>query len=384
MMTPRRRPDSAMATRVSAARGRARAALPCLALRALLVTLVAMPFAVHIPGLEAAEPRAASAREWSLAVPGIRSRMEEVMGPFPGATLPRERGVPEVEWGVEERLDGYVRRKLRYLIPGDDGRGGDDAVPAWLLLPPAAAGRSLPAMLCLHQTNAIGKDEPAGLGGLPDLHYADELARRGYACLVPDYPRFGEYRWADALDGSAYVSGSMKAVWNNVRGVDLLASLPEVDPDRIGVIGHSLGGHNAIFTAAFDPRLRAVVSSCGFTPFPDYYGGDLTGWTSRTYMPRIRDLYGGDPARVPFDFPEVIAALAPRGFFASAPVGDDNFAVAGVRRAFAEAGPIYALFNAEDRLVLVTPEAAHTFPRPQREEAYTWLDRVLAADVEHE
>jgi dienelactone hydrolase len=174
----------------------------------------------------------------------------------------------------------------------------------------------------------------------------------------------------------------MRAVWNNLRGVDLLVGLPEVDAGRIGVIGHSLGGHNAIFTAAFDERLRAVVSSCGFTPFPDYYGGDLAGWTSVTYMPRIRTAYGADPARVPFDFPEVIASLAPRGFFASAPERDDNFAVAGVRRAFAEARPIYALFDAADRLVLATPDAGHTFPPAQRQEAYDWLERVLGGPPE--
>ena len=46
---------------------------------------------------------------------------------------------------------------------------------------------------------------------------------------------------------------------------------------RIGVIGHSLGGHNSLFVAAFDPRLRAVVSSCGFNAFPKYKNGDLTG-----------------------------------------------------------------------------------------------------------
>ena len=331
--------------------------------------------------LEAAEPRASSVQEWLQAVPGIRGRMEEVMGPFPGPIDPGERGAPEVEWGEEETLPGYVRRKIRYR--SGDG-GGGDFVPAWLLIPPVAAGGRLPAMLCLHQTNAVGKDEPAGLGGLPDLHYAHELAARGYACLVPDYPWFGEYRWVDSLEGSGYASGSMKAVWNNVRGVDLLESLAEVDPTRMGVIGHSLGGHNAIFTAAFDSRLRAVVSSCGFTPFPDYYGGDLAGWTSRTYMPRIRAVYGGDPARVPFDFPEVIASLAPRGLFANAPVADDNFAVGGVRRAVAEATPIYALFGAGERLVLVTPEAGHTFPPAQREEAYAWLDRTLEPELTDE
>src|SRR5207249_1652669 len=114
---------------------------------------------------------------------------------------------------------------------------------------------------------------------------------------------------------SPYVSGSLKAIWNNMRAVDLLQALPEVDPERIGCIGHSLGGHNTMFTAAFDTRIKALVSNCGFTSFPKYYGGHLKGWTSIRYMPRIRDVYGMNPERVPFDFTEVVAARAPRAFF---------------------------------------------------------------------
>jgi hypothetical protein len=241
-------------------------------------------------------------------------------------------------------------------------------------------------MLCLHQTNDVGKDEPAGLGGLPNLHYAHELAERGFVCLVPDYPSFGEYRYDFQSPDRGYASGSMKAVWNNLRGVDLLESLREVDAARIGVIGHSLGGHNAIFTAAFDDRLVAVVSSCGFTPFPEYYGGDVKGWTSDRYMPRIRDTYDLAADRIPFDFPEVIAGFAPRGFFSNSPIGDDNFAVAGVRRAFAEARPVHRLFDgdkrvddAAERLVLVTPDCGHDFPPAIRTQAYEWLERRLSA-----
>ena len=51
-------------------------------------------------------------------------------------------------------------------------------------------------------------------------------------------------------------SATMKGIVNHRRAVDLLASLPEVDPRRIGVIGHSLGGHNSLFVAAFDPRIK--------------------------------------------------------------------------------------------------------------------------------
>ena len=51
-----------------------------------------------------------------------------------------------------------------------------------------------PAILCLHQTTPNGKDSPVGLADRPTLHYALELAKRGYVTLSPDYPSFGEYQ----------------------------------------------------------------------------------------------------------------------------------------------------------------------------------------------
>ena len=170
----------------------------------------------------------------------------------------------------------------------------------------------------------------------------------------------------------------MKAVWNNVRAIDLLESLPEVDPDRIGCIGHSLGGHNGLFTAAFDLRLRAVVTSCGFTAFADYYQGNLAGWTSDRYMPRIRTEFALDPARMPFDFHEVLAAIAPRPIFVSAPVGDANFEVAGVRRVVDRVKPVFELFDADEQLSVHYPEAEHDFPDGARRAAYEWLKINLA------
>ncbi len=321
-----------------------------------------------------AERSIATLGEWAQRAAHIRANMQLVMGPLPGES----RRVPlDVEVVAEERTAAYIRRKIRFTPePGD-------RVPAWVLIPYArgADGRA-PGMLCLHQTTAIGKDEPAGLGGLESLHYAHELAGRGYVCIVPDYPSFGEYEFDFATDGAEYASGSMKAVWNNLRAIDVIESLPEVDAARIGAIGHSLGGHNALFTAAFDTRIKAVVSSCGFTAFHHYYGGDLTGWTSDRYMPRIRDVYGSNPDRIPFDFYEVVALLAPRGFYSNSPVHDSNFDVAGVRKVFEKVREVYALFGTEaetsGRLVLATPDAPHEFPEAERLAAYAWLDGQFA------
>lgn len=303
---------------------------------------------------------------------GLRRRhilagMQEAMGEFPDT---RRRVPLDVEVTEVVETDKYVRQHISYVAePGD-------RVPAYLLIPTELEGKSA-AMLCLHQTTKIGKGEPAGLGGKPSLHYAHELAERGYVCLVPDYPSFGDYPYDFQKQGAHYASGTMKAIWNNVRGVDLLVSLPYVHSDRIGCIGHSLGGHNSLYTAAFDQRLRAVVTSCGFDPFHYYKGGNLAGWTSDRYMPRIRDRYENDPQQMPFDFNEVLAAICPRSIFINAPLHDSNFQVAGVRSAVDEVGKAFELRDARDKLVAKYPDSGHDFPEDIRQQAYQWIDVQL-------
>ena len=132
-----------------------------------------------------------------------------------------------------------------------------------------------------------------------------------------------------------------------------------------------------MFTAAFDPRLKAVVTSCGFTAFHHYYGGKLVGWTSDRYMPRIRDVYSNDPDQVPFDFYEVLAAICPRARFINAPLDDSNFEVTGVRKIADEVSKAYDLSNARGNLTAKYPDSAHDFPDTVRETAYSWLNREL-------
>jgi dienelactone hydrolase len=349
-------------------------------------SIVCLAPAVLLAGLRAAEPPfyadkarllvwrdaegkdhpVSTAADWEKRRADVLANMQLVMGPLPDAAGKVPLDVKVVE---ETKTPHYIRKKLTFAVDKDE------RVPAYLLVPLEPAGR-LPAVLCLHQTNGkLGKDSPAGLAGSPDLHYALHLAQRGYVTLAPDYPSFGEYP-CDFSKGN-FASGSMKAVWNNVRAIDLLQSLPEVDGDRIGCIGHSLGGHNTMFTAAFDPRIKCLASNCGFTSFPKYYGGNLKGWTSDRYMPRIASRYESKPEKVPFDFPEVVAALAPRAFLASAPLHDDNFEVSGVRDCIAAAQPVYDLLGAKEKLAANYPDCKHEFPEDVRKVAYDWLDRWL-------
>jgi dienelactone hydrolase len=304
--------------------------------------------------------------DWATRRIHILAGMQEAMGPLPDPSM---RVPLDVQYHESERMEKYTRHRISYQPePGD-------RVPAYLLIPHGFANG--PAMLCLHQTTRLGKGEPVGFGDRTNLRYAHELAERGYVCLAADYPSFGDYSYDFQAHVDRYPSGSMKAIWNNLRAVDLLQALPGVDRDKIGCIGHSLGGHNGLFTAAFDQRIAAVVTSCGFTAFHNYYGGNLAGWTSDRYMPRIREIYHNDPNQVPFDFHEVIASLAPRPIFVNAPLRDANFDVEGVKQVLAAAADIYELRSARDQIHAEYPDCEHDFPPDVRYRAYDWLDDKL-------
>ncbi|MDB6137782.1 MAG: hypothetical protein JWO94_854, partial [Verrucomicrobiaceae bacterium] len=174
--------------------------------------------------------------------------------------------------------------------------------------------------------------------------------------------------------------GTMKAIWDNMRGLDYLDSLPFVKKGGYGAIGHSLGGHNAIYTAVFDPRIKVIVSSCGFDSFVDYKNGDLTGWTQDRYMPLMKNFLG-HPQDVPFDFYELIAALAPRHVFINAPLRDKNFHWQSVDRIVAAAVPVFKLLHGDGRLVVEHPDTEHDFSDGPRHDAYDFIDRVLKPSI---
>lgn len=299
----------------------------------------------------------------------ILKQMQQVMGDLPSS---HQRVALNIQVQSIDDMESYWRLHLTYASDRNGSR--IDRVPAFLLLPKSLT-KPAPAMLCLHQTNfELGKGEPCGMGKNTNLHIAHELTQQGYVCIAPDYPGFSEYTYSFEENTNLYASGTMKGIWNHIRAVDLLESLPCVDRDSIGAIGHSLGGHNSLFVAAFDLRIRTVVTSCGFNSFEDYYGGNLKGWTSPRYMPRIESLYQSSPAKMPFDFPEVLAAIAPRAIFVNAPRGDSNFAVVGVEKCEQAVKPIYeSIYNFRDRIKFEYPDAGHDFPTPIRQEVYAWL-----------
>jgi len=317
----------------------------------------------------------ATAAEWQHRRAEILRGMEAVMGRLPGG----DRSAPP-QMKVQEEADvgPYVRRLISYQSDPDSWATAYLCIPKDVL----AGDRRAPAVLCLHPTdNTAGHKVVVDLGGRANRQYAAELTERGYVTLSPSYPHLADY-WPN-LDRLGYVSGTMKAIWDNLRGLDLLASLPYVDSTRgFGAIGHSLGGHNSIYTAVFEPRISVVVSSCGFDSFLHYYDGAEgnwyfgKGWCQIRYMPLLSN-YRGRLGEIPFDFPELLGAIAPRPFFVNAPLRDSNFQARSVDQCAAAAAPIYELLGGPGRLIVQHPDCEHDFPDGMREEAYQLIDSVL-------
>ena len=364
-------------------------AIGSLCLAAVILAARAEPQATTKPRLdrfnllefrdESGEPRAVSSpQEWEERRAEIVAGMESVMGKFPED---RSRATPAVEVKEEADVGSYVRRLIAYQSEPNS------VTPAYLCIPKSALAGSpqakpVPAVLCLHPTdNKVGHKVVVGLGGRAGRQYAAELAELGFVTLSPAYPLLADYQ--PDLKKLGYESGTMKAIWDNSRALDLLASLDFIDDSNgFGVIGHSLGGHNAIFTAVFDRRITVLVSSCGFDSFLDYYDGAEQnwraekGWCQTRYMLKLAT-YRGRLDQIPFDFPELVGALAPRRVFISAPKHDSNFRWKSVERCTAAARPVFRLLGSPDQLTVRFPDCDHNFPEEIRKQSYRVIKSVL-------
>ncbi len=298
----------------------------------------------------------------------IKGRMEKVMGPYPTPT----RHTPPPFTIIEETDCGpCVRQLITYQSEPTS------ATPAYLLIPKPAlhdTTTTLPGILALHPTHhELGHKIPVGLGGDKNRHYAHELAEKGFVVIAPAYPLMANYH--PNLKSLGYSSGTMKAIWDNTRALDLLDSLPYIRPGQYGAIGHSLGGHNSLFTAAFDTRLIAIVTSCGFDSFKDYKDGNLSGWAQDLYMPRLSQY--PSPENIPFDFDDILFAIAPRAVFISAPLNDDNFKWNSVKRIVENATRRCHKTGIIPHFHLEHPPCAHDFPTKTRDRAYEFLTNQL-------
>jgi len=266
-----------------------------------------------------------------------------------------------------------------------------DRVTAYLLIPNENEINSMPrkrhpAVIAMHPTIENGKDDISLSSGRKNRKYAIELVERGYVVLAPDALTAGEriYPGKVAFNSDPFYeqhpewSTVAKNITDHIQGIDVLCSLEEVNPDAIGAIGHSFGAYNAYFLAGIDDRIKAVVSSCGFSPFTG--ASNPEHWSYRSYpythIPKISADLQKD--QIPFDFHEIIALCAPTPFFSYSGQDDHIFPHwKSVGEGYLELKKLYRRLGKEDCFQSFIGVGGHDFPKEIRMLAYLFLDHWL-------
>ncbi|MCC6362589.1 MAG: acetylxylan esterase [Bryobacterales bacterium] len=156
-------------------------------------------------------------------------------------------------------------------------------------------------------------------------------------------------------------------VWDAMRGIDLLQSLPYVNGKRIGVAGCSGGGTLTAYVAALDPRVEAAAPACYITDWEDQLLG--TG-------PQDAEQQFPDQLKNGLNHADLVEAFSPKPYLIASTT-EDFFPIAGSRKAFAESKRIYEMLGAADRISTFVAPGGHGVPPSQREAIEKWMSHWL-------
>lgn len=289
----------------------------------------------------------------------------------------------------------YEARKLVFNV------SADCRIPAYLLIPKGPG--PFPAVVALHDHGAffvIGKEKMIRpFGDRPEIIAAandwvkklyggrfvgDALAERGYVVFSADALYWGDRGRKEGVDHAmqqALASNLMQMgttwlgvnTWDDIRAAEFVASLPEVDPKRIGAVGLSMGSHRTWMLHAVSDRIAAAAAVCwmGTTDALMSPGNNQTkGHSSYSMLaPNLRNY---------LDYPDVASIACPKPLMVfDGGEKDALFPVAGVDAAYARMHRVWDDRGAGDRLVTKRWDVGHVFNVEMQDEAFAWLDRWL-------
>ena len=311
------------------------------------------------------------------------------------------------------RRDGYTQYLVRYNL------NALQKTEAFLLVPDNLK-KPAPAVIALHDHGGFyffGKEKHTLTDNQPPIlvdyvqnlyegrYYADELAKRGFVVLCPDVLYFGSQKLDPALllDSKGYEEKAQDAseseriqlynrqvagpnetamnktiltagtTWlgiiaqNDRVAVDYLLSRPEVDPDRIGCIGLSLGGLRSTYLFGLDPRIKTGVVAA----FSTTYEHMLRQHAHHTWMMYV-------PRQAQFlDLPDVASLNAPRPLLVMNCRQDKLFSIAGMQAAEQKLSAVYTKMKAPEKFEAVYYDVPHSMTIQMQEDAFAWLEKWL-------
>lgn len=294
--------------------------------------------ALLLVGAAAADPSTRSLRFQAETPEEVRTwrsnAREKLYSLMMGGREP-ERGPldPKVLQRIESPGDGYAIEEITLqTLP-------DRRARAWVARPLHPKGK-VGAVLALNGHGGSGEEVIRGTG----LYwYGRAMAEMGYVVIAPDIGQHELQHESWSLMG--------ERTWDAIRCLDYVATLPEVDPEKLAVAGLSLGGETAMYVAALDERVKVACSSGWLTTVANMKDGHC-------------ECYDFPGLEENFDFADIFACVAPRALVVelgereSAPGG---FPVDVGKGAFGEIRAAYEVSGAPSPPVLTVHSAGHVF-----------------------
>ena len=286
------------------------------------------------------------------------------------------RGSAEFGWTAPGK-DQLASKRISF----GDGITGDLYYPA-----DAPEGKKLPVVIWLH-----GYNYPLGYMWVyrRDPHPIIALTQAGYAVLAYNQTGFGgRYNeYAGFYNRYPHWSRLGKMVKDLQAAVDAMQTDARVDAEEITVLGFTLGGMVGLYGAAADERIKNVVSICGFTPMrSDKASGQTMGLARygsvAALAPRI-ELFAGQEARLPYDYDDLMALVAPRGVLVVQNTMDRDADAEAVRLAVERARTVFRWKGAEDQLTLQSPKDYARYTTVEQEDVIKWI-QAHTKDTGHE
>ena len=321
-----------------------------------------------------------------------------------------EKCDPQAEVISRKDCGDYIREEIRFNTTPVF------RVPATVLIPKAAK-KPAPAVVLLHSHGGFylwgrereleGDDVHPTLIELRESYgkkaIGTEMVRRGYVVISIDMFFWGERRmvleddppeWKERpatisrdsvtkfnqrssaseqlMGRTLFSTGTTWAgiiAWDDIRTVDYLITRPEVDPQRIGCVGHSVGGLRSAYLAALDDRIKAAVVCGWMCSFPQQLAKHVRSTIGHTKL--IPGLYRF------LDHPDIASLTMPRSLMLINGIQDALFETEGVRAAHEKLAKCYAKVGAPDHFKGIIDERPHEFNAERQAEAWAWFDKWL-------
>lgn len=314
--------------------------------------------------------------EWERVRPWVRRVVIESLGELPPRPSPLNVRVV----GVDQK-DGYRIEKFVF------DNGVDSEVPGYIALPDHRKGR-LPAILTMHG-HSSSKENMFGYAP-SSQNVVELLVRRGYVVLGIDNYFNGERKGTGPAGALERMEGEEsdqemslfklnlwlgRTLWGMMLrdeqiALDYLASRPEVDPERIGAQGMSMGSTRAWWLGAIDDRVKAVVGVACFTRYEDLIAiRELKAHGIYYFVPGLLRH---------FDTEGVMALLAPRPFLALTGDRDAGSPPEGMKTLEAILNRVYQLYGKPGSFKsVIYPDTGHVYNDDMKEKMVDWFDSNL-------